>query len=90
MGGQLGADGWPDVVQVAGGLEYSLGLSSDGNLVRCVGWNGPGQCDVHDWTGIAQIAAGALHTVALRWNGTVIAAGLNNDGQCEVGGWMLS
>jgi hypothetical protein len=90
MGGQLGADGWEDIIQVAGGYEFSLGLSSDGNAVRCVGWNGPGQCDVCDWTGIAQIAAGALHTVGLRWNGTVVAAGQSDEGQCEVGGWTLN
>jgi hypothetical protein len=89
MGGQLQAAGWENMAQVAGGYEYSLGLTSDPNLVLCVGWNGPGQCDVCDWTGIAQIAAGALHTVGLRYNGTVVAAGQSNDGQCDVGSWML-
>jgi hypothetical protein len=34
-----------------------------------------------------QIAAGGLHTVGLKTDGTVVAAGLNLQGQCDVGGW---
>ena len=34
-----------------------------------------------------QIAAGAAHTVRLKANGTVVAVGDNDDGQCEVSDW---
>jgi hypothetical protein len=33
------------------------------------------------------VATGGYHTVALKVDGTVVAAGLNNSGQCNVGGW---
>ncbi len=55
-----------------------------------VGSNNEGQCDVGDWTSIAQIAAGGLvsggHTVGLKADGTVVAVGRNDFGQCNVGG----
>jgi preprotein translocase subunit YajC len=33
------------------------------------------------------VAAGADHTVGLKWDGTVVAVGDNPYGQCSVGGW---
>jgi len=39
------------------------------------------------WTGIIQVAAGWQHTVGVKDNGTVVAVGLNDEGQCDVGGW---
>lgn len=33
------------------------------------------------------IAAGYEHTVGLKSDGTVVAIGWNQDGQCNVGGW---
>ena len=40
-----------------------------------------------DWKNITQISGGLWHTVALKSNGTVVAAGNNGDGQCNVEGW---
>ncbi len=37
--------------------------------------------------GVGKIAAGRSHTVALRSDGTVAAAGSNAQGQCNVSGW---
>jgi len=37
--------------------------------------------------GITQVAAGSAHTVGLKSDGTVVAVGRNNFGQCDVGGW---
>jgi len=34
-----------------------------------------------------QVGAGGYHTVGLRSDGTVVAAGANDYGQCNVGGW---
>jgi hypothetical protein len=39
------------------------------------------------WTGITEAAAGSLHTVGLKDDGTVVAVGENDSGQCDVGGW---
>ena len=51
-----------------------MGLKSDGTMVA-VGWNGLGQCDVSGWTDIIQIAAGGIHTVGLKSDGTVVTTG---------------
>jgi len=36
------------------------------------------------------VAAGNYHTVGLEDDGTVVAVGWNDDGQCGVGGWGLN
>jgi alpha-tubulin suppressor-like RCC1 family protein len=57
-----------------------------------VGMNDYGQCDVGNWTGIVQVAAGAgaNHTVGLKDDSTVVAVGYNYHGQCNVAGWDLN
>lgn len=37
-----------------------------------------------------QVAAGYLHTVGLKSDGTVVAVGQHDEGQCDVSGWVLS
>ncbi|WP_082989506.1 hypothetical protein [Christensenella intestinihominis] len=39
------------------------------------------------WKDIRQITAGGTHTAGLRKDGTVVAAGDNRYGQCDVGNW---
>ncbi len=42
------------------------------------------------WEDVAQreaISAGSSHTVGLKSDGTVVAVGENNDGECDVSGW---
>lgn len=41
------------------------------------------------WRDVVSIAAGAVHTVGLRTDGGVVAAGSNSHGQLEVGAWSL-
>jgi len=43
------------------------------------------ECDVGDWTDIIQVAAGDLHTVGLKSDGTVVAVGL----ETELAKWNL-
>lgn len=43
--------------------------------------------NMHEGNFTPMVAAGDTHTVGLRIDGTVIAAGDNNDGQCNVGDW---
>ena len=45
------------------------------------------KCNVSDWSNIAAISAGEYHTVGLKSNGTVVAVGRNDVGQCDVSGW---
>jgi hypothetical protein len=69
-----------------GGL-HTVGLKTDSSVVA-VGWNDNGQCNVGNWTDIAQIAAGVFHTVGLKSDGTVVAVGENIYGECDVGDWI--
>ena len=46
-----------------------------------------GAANVYSWKDIVQTAAGAEHTVGLKSDGTVAAAGANENGQCEIGDW---
>ena len=39
------------------------------------------------WTGIAAVAAGSYHSVGVKTDGTVVAAGRSDSGQCDVRGW---
>lgn len=43
-----------------------------------------GECDVLLWEGVVQVACGALHTVALLEDGSVLACGSNVNGQCDI------
>jgi alpha-tubulin suppressor-like RCC1 family protein len=78
--------GWFDIVQVAAGWYFTVGLTSNGTVVG-VGDNYNGQYNVGSWTDIIQIAAGDAHTVGLKSDGTVVAVGHNWYGQCDVGSW---
>jgi alpha-tubulin suppressor-like RCC1 family protein len=61
--------------------------------VVAVGWGcHPKECEkqpyeVGDWTGMIEVAAGGVYTVALKSDGTVVTVGDNYYGQCDVGGW---
>ncbi|MFQ8837636.1 MAG: hypothetical protein ACLR8L_07105 [Oscillospiraceae bacterium] len=39
------------------------------------------------WRDIVAVAAGVFHTVGLKSDGTVVAVGYKEDGQCDVSGW---
>ena len=47
----------------------------------------PPGCDVGNWTGITQVAAGTWHTVGLKSDRAVVAVGSNSFGQCNIDGW---
>lgn len=84
--GQCDVTGWTDIVSVAAGSCYSVGLKSDGTVVA-TGYNKDGQCDVSGWSDIVAIAAGPAHTIGLKRDGTVVAAGYNGYDQCDVSDW---
>lgn len=78
---------WSDIRQVSAGHDHHVvGLKTDGTVVAA-GKNFFGECDVENWRGIQQIAAGGSYTVGLKSDGTVIATGDNEYGQCDVENW---
>lgn len=46
-----------------------------------------GEYDVNHWTDIVAVSAGLYHTVGLKADGTVVAAGSNENGRCDVDDW---
>ena len=68
--------------------------SGDGSVKTCTdleftkGWTGQHDiCMVGGWSGITAVAAGGMHTAGLRSDGTVVAVGRNDVGQCNVQSW---
>jgi len=53
--------------------------------IVAVGYNDWGQCNMGDWTNINQVAACDSHTVGLKTNSTVVAAGA----EIELTKWNL-
>ena len=62
-------------------------IPAEGCAVVATGNNGRGQCNVGTWKNIRAVAAGSVHTVGLRADGTAVAAGSNTSGQCNVESW---
>ena len=69
-----------------------VGLTENGNILYG-GEFGHGAVEYFDeeslntWKDVTAISAGSKHLVALRSDGTVLAAGSNEDGQCNVSDW---
>lgn len=81
--GERDVAGSGDIVAVAAGnvhtasntgRSHTVGLRGDGTVVA-VGWNSDGQCDTDGWTDVVNVAAGWRRTVAVRADGTAVAAG---------------
>ena len=76
--GECRVSDWEDIIQVAAGENYSLGLRADGRVEQA-GSN----FDLSEWENIVQISAGDYHAIALKRDGTVIGAGDNTYGQSK-------
>lgn len=97
--GQLAFADWTDIKAIATGWRHTVGLDNAGN-VHITGYGSwwqerQIQQNQEMWSGIVAIAAGggsgrapgAGHTVGLREDGTVVAVGDNEYGQCDVDDW---
>ena len=77
--GQCDVSDWEDIISVGAGMNFTVGLKSNGTVV------GAGNANfyqgIRSWTGIIDIACGKFHTVGLTMDGTVVAAGSNDEGQ---------
>ena len=82
---------WTGVKRLYSGAYYTYGLHADGTVLGTAGEYGrdPVVDEVRTWTQIAalypsQTVTGESHIVGLRFDGTLIAAGWNEFGQCDV------
>lgn len=69
---------WDNLVSLAFGDNFLVGLKADSTVVAC-GDNSFGQCNVSDMRGITQIAAGGNQTAVLLCNGKVVLRGIYAD-----------
>ena len=80
--------GWKEIKKLVVGIQYSIGISSDGKVVS---FNSDPLLE--SWSDMIDIIPstsgwlyGDEHYVGLKSDGTVVAAGDNTYGQCNVGG----
>lgn len=76
-------------VQISTDYDQIVGLRCDGTVLEADNCDSPlpSYHSSYDWTDIVAISAGKHHRVGLRSDGTVVAKGKNDDGQCNVSGW---
>lgn len=97
--GECNVEDWRGIISICCGGFCTIGLRSDGCTVACgmveydldgteVLCNGSdSRFDVSGWNDIVAISCKTNHVVGLRSDGTVVATGRNDSGQCEVGEW---
>lgn len=83
---------WTDIVDISGGeIGNIAGLRADGTVLisnRMFGHAvGESYSQVSRWTDIVAISKSSFNILALRSDGTVLTAGLLNEGQKEVSAW---
>ena len=79
-----------DGIQAVYGSDVNcLGLREDGTvaILQESFRDAMGNMLIESWTDVKQLAMGNSHTVGLREDGTVVAAGSNHEGQCDVEDW---
>lgn len=75
---------WKDIVSISYD-GFLMGLKTDGTVAISGGF--AYQSLVCDWTEIVSIEAGGTHAVGLKADGTVVAVGRNDHGECDVEDW---
>lgn len=78
---------WRELELVAAGGYFSAGLRRDGQI--CIASDRTVYRLAESWTDIVALAAGLTHLVGLRSDGTVVAVGSNEEGQCDVDRLMM-
>lgn len=86
--GQRRVSDWADVVYVAAGKSVSVGVKADDTLVFAGKLTDEAALAAASaWTNVFTADAGGDFVAALLNDGTVVAAGDNSAGQCDVSGW---
>lgn len=91
--GEWDFTGWRNVKKLFSGTNFTIGLCADGSVLVTGGEFGKLDYldEIAGWTDIREIFAAEGdewedHIVGLKTDGTLVAAGDNSFGQCEVGG----
>ena len=87
-GQQCEVSTWKNVAKVQCGPTRTVALKTDGTVVSTLGGHyndgiTPGE-GVEEFSDIVDIAVGLFHNISLRKDGTVVACGSNEFGQCDV------
>ena len=81
--GSINVSRWEDVIDIATG-NFTLGLKEDGTVLIS---GKQSVRDVLDWSDIVSVDVGVSYAAGIKSDGTVVAAGVNRDGQCNVFNW---
>lgn len=89
--------GWRDIIGIAAVGDDTFALRSNGTVTKTIyeddpdwGWGWTFERyrkTISQWKNIVAISGGDYHIAALCSDGTVVAAGNNDDGQCNVQAW---
>lgn len=83
--GTVKLNGWENIVAIADGGCYVVGLKDDGTVILN-DYDYSGKLDTSEWKDIVAISAGSS-LIALKEDGTVVATGLNRFGEGNVSEW---
>jgi len=94
---------WRNIVTISSGSGCVIGLKADGTLTFKVSggvfskdengeshprhWHNDGGASPRDWQNIVAVSAGRSHMVGLQVDGTVVMAGMNAHGKCDITEW---
>lgn len=81
---------WTGIRAVVCGSEFIVGLREDGTVVVSDGADEEMIQAVAAWGSVSRISAGEEHVVGFRGDCSVLAAGRNDDGRCDVAGWNVA
>jgi len=83
---QCNVGGWSNIIHVSASTYHTLGLRSNKTVVAAGSSQGTW---VSSWNNISKISAGAWGlSLGLKTDETVVATGINTDGQCDVDDWI--
>lgn len=76
-----------DPATVISGFMGLVGIRANGSIIQHSPAGENPVPEIESWTNMRSLASGNSHIVGLRSDGTVVAAGDNSYGQCNVSGW---
>lgn len=82
---------WNNIVQVASGYSFCVGLDSNGNVIASdhYGEEYHGTCELDGFSNISMISCDDFYTVGLKADGTLKSTGSDYYGKCKVSGLRL-